>query len=359
MPPPVPGRPPAPADTDPAGGGRPPPPPQSRVKGSEGEGLPGRPRPWKAGRGPSPRSPGRASREHRGGRGGRSAPPAPRAHTLPCTRTTRVPARGSPLPQPSPSPSHPRRPESGRGCAARRLSPAGGLWALRVGGLGRSLAATGVSLPTSLGERRPFPSPPRVCPPRQAGVAPGVPRGGAAEPSRQHRPVPALENPGVAKFPRASSAPPPPQRIWCPRPRASPCAPRPVACCLPPPEASGARAEREEGAPAGLCQANQSGLCGGAGWDGALGVGVSQQPRAGETLGRRLSGVSSQQEAWGRQHSRRPCATAPQGPPPKACVLWAGELDPQPAASGTPAPCEDSPGGASLPHLSPQQAIWA
>ena len=53
---------------------------------------------------------------------------------------------------------------------------------------------------------------------------------------------------------------------------------------------------------AGLCWANQSSQCGRAGWDGALGVGVSQRPQAGETLGRRLSGASSQQDAQGRQH---------------------------------------------------------
>lgn len=42
---------------------------------------------------------------------------------------------------------------------------------------------------------------------------------------------------------------------------------------------------------AGLGQANQSSQCGSAGWDGALGVGVSQRPQAGETLGWKPSGA--------------------------------------------------------------------
>lgn len=71
---------------------------------------------------------------------------------------------------------------------------------------------------------------------------------------------------------------------------------------------------------AGLCWANQSSQCGRAGWDGALGVGVSQRPQAGETLGRRLSGASSQQEAQGRQHWGRPCT-----PPSHQSLYFCGQ----------------------------------
>lgn len=63
---------------------------------------------------------------------------------------------------------------------------------------------------------------------------------------------------------------------------------------------------------AGPGQANQSSQCGRAGWDRALGVGVSQRPQAGEALGWRLSGASLPTGSRGD-------ASTQAGPAPRPC----------------------------------------
>lgn len=131
---------------------------------------------------------------------------------------------------------------------------------------------------------------------RTDSLSPWAPPGGAR---RQENPCtcpgPEAEGPGEPRCGEASGrrAPLPPPGAtslaesllpFC----GSTHAPQMVAGCLPllRPQGQGLMGRGVHGA--GLGQANQSSQCGRAGWEGALGVGVSQRPQAGETLGRKL-----------------------------------------------------------------------